>query len=246
MTKTRGFLLQTLDDKDFHDWLYAINPLLAGQIRCVCVCVCAHVSECVCVCQCVCQCVDLCVFECVCVSVCVSVCRCVCVEWVHVCEAVCVSACVHANAFPLWNRCLCGKISLCLLFVLLLFQLLPSRALIVFFISIFLAAHLLACKSLVLVSVDLLIFTTVVSVSDQSCLVASSPWWYKTSRLDVWEELTPPSCQIHQLHYSQRFQHMAVIWYKEHLHHVFFLFFIACVFFEYLTRNVKGTFIGCS
>ncbi|KAL8609993.1 hypothetical protein ACOMHN_029486 [Nucella lapillus] len=33
MTKTRGFLMQTLDDKDFHDWLYAINPLLAGQIR---------------------------------------------------------------------------------------------------------------------------------------------------------------------------------------------------------------------
>ncbi|XP_041378535.1 kinesin-like protein unc-104 isoform X3 [Gigantopelta aegis] len=33
MTKHRGFLLQTLDDKDFHDWLYAINPLLAGQIR---------------------------------------------------------------------------------------------------------------------------------------------------------------------------------------------------------------------
>lgn len=33
MTKHRGFFLQTLDDKDFHDWLYAINPLLAGQIR---------------------------------------------------------------------------------------------------------------------------------------------------------------------------------------------------------------------
>uniref|UniRef100_A0A2C9M9P9 Kinesin-like protein unc-104 n=1 Tax=Biomphalaria glabrata TaxID=6526 RepID=A0A2C9M9P9_BIOGL len=33
MTKHRCFLLQTLDDKDFHDWLYAINPLLAGQIR---------------------------------------------------------------------------------------------------------------------------------------------------------------------------------------------------------------------
>ncbi|CAH1774965.1 unnamed protein product [Owenia fusiformis] len=33
MTKHRGFLLQTLDDKDVHDWLYAINPLLAGQIR---------------------------------------------------------------------------------------------------------------------------------------------------------------------------------------------------------------------
>jgi len=33
MTKHRGFLLQTIDDKEFHDWLYAINPLLAGQIR---------------------------------------------------------------------------------------------------------------------------------------------------------------------------------------------------------------------
>ncbi|ELU07126.1 hypothetical protein CAPTEDRAFT_150014 [Capitella teleta] len=33
MTKQRGFLIQTLDDKEFHDWLYAINPLLAGQIR---------------------------------------------------------------------------------------------------------------------------------------------------------------------------------------------------------------------
>ncbi|CAG2185796.1 KIF1 [Mytilus edulis] len=32
LTKHRGFLMQTLDDKDFHDWLYAINPLLAGQI----------------------------------------------------------------------------------------------------------------------------------------------------------------------------------------------------------------------
>ncbi|XP_064643159.1 kinesin-like protein unc-104 isoform X6 [Lineus longissimus] len=33
MTKHRGFLLQTIEDKDIHDWLYAINPLLAGQIR---------------------------------------------------------------------------------------------------------------------------------------------------------------------------------------------------------------------
>ncbi|KAL8620050.1 hypothetical protein ACOMHN_015332 [Nucella lapillus] len=33
LTKTRGFMLQTVDDKDFHEWLYAINPLLAGQIR---------------------------------------------------------------------------------------------------------------------------------------------------------------------------------------------------------------------
>ncbi|ESP03560.1 hypothetical protein LOTGIDRAFT_224357 [Lottia gigantea] len=35
ITRHRGFLLQSLDDKDFHDWLYAINPLLAGQIRLV-------------------------------------------------------------------------------------------------------------------------------------------------------------------------------------------------------------------
>uniref|UniRef100_T1IJB9 OTU domain-containing protein 3 n=1 Tax=Strigamia maritima TaxID=126957 RepID=T1IJB9_STRMM len=33
VTKHRGFLLQTLSDKEVHDWLYAINPLLAGQIR---------------------------------------------------------------------------------------------------------------------------------------------------------------------------------------------------------------------
>lgn len=33
VTKHRGFLLQTLNDKEVHDWLYAINPLLAGQIR---------------------------------------------------------------------------------------------------------------------------------------------------------------------------------------------------------------------
>jgi kinesin family protein 1 len=33
MTKHRAFLLQTIDEKDIHDWLYAINPLLAGQIR---------------------------------------------------------------------------------------------------------------------------------------------------------------------------------------------------------------------
>jgi hypothetical protein len=34
-TKHRGFLIQTLDDKDFYDWLYAVNPLLAGQMRLV-------------------------------------------------------------------------------------------------------------------------------------------------------------------------------------------------------------------
>nr|CAD7259358.1 unnamed protein product [Timema shepardi] len=33
VTKHRGFLMQTLGDKEVHDWLYAINPLLAGQIR---------------------------------------------------------------------------------------------------------------------------------------------------------------------------------------------------------------------
>eukprot|EP00095_Tigriopus_kingsejongensis_P003044 maker-scaffold971_size75022-snap-gene-0.8 protein:Tk03044 transcript:maker-scaffold971_size75022-snap-gene-0.8-mRNA-1 annotation:"kinesin 3b isoform x14" len=30
--KNKGYLIQTLSDKDLHDWLYAINPLLAGQI----------------------------------------------------------------------------------------------------------------------------------------------------------------------------------------------------------------------
>lgn len=33
VSKHRGYLLQTLGDKEVHDWLYAINPLLAGQIR---------------------------------------------------------------------------------------------------------------------------------------------------------------------------------------------------------------------
>ncbi|KAL3272424.1 hypothetical protein HHI36_013906 [Cryptolaemus montrouzieri] len=33
VSKHRGYLLQTLHDKEAHDWLYAINPLLAGQIR---------------------------------------------------------------------------------------------------------------------------------------------------------------------------------------------------------------------
>ncbi|RXG56764.1 Kinesin-like protein, partial [Armadillidium vulgare] len=33
VTKQRGFLLQTLGDKEVQEWLYAINPLLAGQIR---------------------------------------------------------------------------------------------------------------------------------------------------------------------------------------------------------------------
>ncbi|XP_023030747.1 kinesin-like protein unc-104 isoform X6 [Drosophila willistoni] len=33
VTKHRGYLLQTLGNKEVHDWLYAINPLLAGQIK---------------------------------------------------------------------------------------------------------------------------------------------------------------------------------------------------------------------
>uniref|UniRef100_A0A6P7G9A0 Kinesin-like protein unc-104 n=1 Tax=Diabrotica virgifera virgifera TaxID=50390 RepID=A0A6P7G9A0_DIAVI len=33
VSKHRGYLLQTLHEKEVHDWLYAINPLLAGQIR---------------------------------------------------------------------------------------------------------------------------------------------------------------------------------------------------------------------
>lgn len=33
VSKHRGYLLQTLNEKEVHDWLYAINPLLAGQIR---------------------------------------------------------------------------------------------------------------------------------------------------------------------------------------------------------------------
>jgi len=33
ITKYNGYLIQTPSDKDFHDWLYAVNPLLAGQIR---------------------------------------------------------------------------------------------------------------------------------------------------------------------------------------------------------------------
>ncbi len=33
VTRTRGYLLQTGDERELQDWLYAINPLLAGQIR---------------------------------------------------------------------------------------------------------------------------------------------------------------------------------------------------------------------
>ncbi|UJR32870.1 hypothetical protein I4U23_020331 [Adineta vaga] len=33
VSKYRGFLIQPLFEKDVHDWLYAFNPLLAGQIK---------------------------------------------------------------------------------------------------------------------------------------------------------------------------------------------------------------------
>ncbi|KAK1897291.1 Kinesin-like protein KIF1A [Dissostichus eleginoides] len=32
-TEHRGILLQAINDKEMHDWLYAFNPLLAGTIR---------------------------------------------------------------------------------------------------------------------------------------------------------------------------------------------------------------------
>merc|ERR1711963_1248897 len=32
-TKQNVFLIQTMNEKDLYDWLYAINPLLAGKIR---------------------------------------------------------------------------------------------------------------------------------------------------------------------------------------------------------------------
>ena len=32
-TKDSGFLVQTANEKELNEWLYAINPLLAGQIR---------------------------------------------------------------------------------------------------------------------------------------------------------------------------------------------------------------------
>ena len=31
--KHRGFLMQTMTDKEIFEWLYALNPLLAGEIR---------------------------------------------------------------------------------------------------------------------------------------------------------------------------------------------------------------------
>ena len=33
VTKDRGYLIACQGEKEFHDWLYAFNPLLAGQIR---------------------------------------------------------------------------------------------------------------------------------------------------------------------------------------------------------------------
>jgi hypothetical protein len=33
VTSEHGYLVQAAGDRDLHDWLYAINPLLAGQIR---------------------------------------------------------------------------------------------------------------------------------------------------------------------------------------------------------------------
>lgn len=32
-TSHRGFLMQTMSNEEVHDWLYAINPLLAGQMK---------------------------------------------------------------------------------------------------------------------------------------------------------------------------------------------------------------------
>ena len=33
VTAHKVIMLQTLDSKDFYEWLYAISPLLVGQIR---------------------------------------------------------------------------------------------------------------------------------------------------------------------------------------------------------------------
>ncbi|XP_008485652.1 kinesin-like protein unc-104 [Diaphorina citri] len=33
VTKHGGYLMQTAGAREVHEWLYAINPLLAGQIR---------------------------------------------------------------------------------------------------------------------------------------------------------------------------------------------------------------------
>ena len=33
VTKPKVYFVQTPNEKELHDWLYAINPLLAGQIR---------------------------------------------------------------------------------------------------------------------------------------------------------------------------------------------------------------------
>jgi kinesin family member 1 len=32
-TKNQNYLIQTLNDKEIQDWLYALNPLLAGRIK---------------------------------------------------------------------------------------------------------------------------------------------------------------------------------------------------------------------
>ena len=31
--KNQGYLMQTITDKEIFEWLYALNPLLAGEIR---------------------------------------------------------------------------------------------------------------------------------------------------------------------------------------------------------------------
>jgi kinesin family protein 1 len=33
VTEIRGYLIGCQNEREFNDWLYAINPLLAGQIR---------------------------------------------------------------------------------------------------------------------------------------------------------------------------------------------------------------------
>ena len=32
-TSSQSLMLQTIDDSEFYDWLYAISPLLVGQLR---------------------------------------------------------------------------------------------------------------------------------------------------------------------------------------------------------------------
>ena len=33
ITPYKGYIVQSLEEKDVFDWLYALNPLLAGQIK---------------------------------------------------------------------------------------------------------------------------------------------------------------------------------------------------------------------